>query len=49
MPDSLDLLSRSGTHYFFVGLIAVINLHHYFIDNVIWRFSNTPVRESLMA
>jgi hypothetical protein len=26
-----------------------INIHHYFIDNVLWRFRDPEVREYLLA
>jgi hypothetical protein len=35
--------------FFFVCAQLFINIHHYFIDNVIWRFSNPQVREYLLA
>ena len=48
LPVALDWLSGTGTHYFFVGIIAAINVHHYFIDNVIWRFDDPEVRSLLL-
>jgi hypothetical protein len=42
---------HAQTQIWFFGLAAVlfINIHHYFIDNVIWRFTNREVREHLLA
>jgi hypothetical protein len=37
-----------GTVFVFI-LSAFINLHHYFIDNVIWRRDNEDVRRYLFA
>jgi nicotinamide riboside transporter PnuC len=37
-----------GTVFVFI-LAAFINLHHYFIDNVIWRRDNEDVRRFLFA
>ena len=38
-----------GPTVFLFILIAFINLHHYFIDNVIWRRDNEDVRRFLFA
>jgi hypothetical protein len=34
---------------FFVCAPLFINIHHYFIDNVIWRFKDSRVRDYLLA
>jgi hypothetical protein len=53
IPNTLD--AQLGTSvslnawFFFVCAQLFINIHHYFIDNVIWRFSNPRVREYLLA
>jgi hypothetical protein len=38
-----------GPTVFLFILISFINLHHYFIDNVIWRRDNEDVRRFLFA
>lgn len=52
IPNALDSLTLStqqiGISYFLIGIIAFINIHHYFIDNVLWRFKNKEVRELLL-
>jgi hypothetical protein len=40
-----DLLSLP---FFVIAATLFINIHHYFIDNVIWRFSDPQVREHLL-
>ena len=44
MNDSLNLLHVS---FFMIAFLIFINVHHYFIDNVLWRFKNKQVRELL--
>lgn len=38
-----------GTGMFFLMIIIFINVHHYFIDNVIWRKENANVGKYLFA
>ncbi len=38
-----------GSAPFFVGFSLFINIHHYFIDNVIWRSDNPTVKNYLMG
>lgn len=38
-----------GTRIFFFMVIIFINIHHYFIDNVIWRKDNESVRTHLFG
>jgi len=35
--------------FFVIAAAAFINIHHYFIDNVIWRFGQRDVREHLLG
>ena len=44
LNDSLNLLHVS---FFMIAFLIFINVHHYFIDNVLWRFKNKQVRELL--
>lgn len=51
IPNALDsyfLWNENITpHLFLVSFILFINIHHYFIDNVIWKGSNPEVRNLL--
>jgi hypothetical protein len=53
VPDSLD--AWLGTFdawrifFFFTAAMLFINIHHYFIDNVLWRFRDPRVREYLLS
>lgn len=42
-------LGISNTAFFYVCLNVFINIHHYFIDNVIWRFKDSKVAQRLVA
>ena len=44
MKDSASVLQAS---FFMIAFLVFINVHHYFIDNVLWRFKNREVRELL--
>lgn len=52
IPRSLDSLKLfespdMGVNPFLVAFLVFINIHHYFIDNVIWRSTNPEVKEYL--
>jgi len=52
IPNSLDV--QLGTYaswrmfFFFTAAMLFINVHHYFIDNVLWRFNDADVRRYLL-
>lgn len=47
LDRSANTISGVGISYFIIAFLAFINIHHYFIDNVLWRFKNKEVRELL--
>jgi hypothetical protein len=53
VPSALD--ARLGTFdawrifFFFTAAMLFINIHHYFIDNVIWRFRDPVVKQHLLG
>jgi hypothetical protein len=52
IPDLMDAQhwipqGSLGTNPILVGFLLFINIHHYFIDNVIWRSDNQTVRNFL--
>jgi hypothetical protein len=53
VPDAFD--SRLGTidawgiPFFLTAAMLFINIHHYFIDNVVWRFKDPRVRAYLLG
>jgi hypothetical protein len=53
LPNSADnaLGTFSAWHmfFFFTAAMLFINIHHYFIDNVLWRFRDREVREYLLS
>jgi hypothetical protein len=53
VPDTVDTLARSrttlGLPFFIAAATIFINVHHYFIDNAIWRFDQREVREYLLG
>ena len=53
MPSTLDrwLGTFDAWHifFFFTAAMLFINIHHYFIDNVLWRFRDPVVRQHLLG
>jgi hypothetical protein len=53
LPSMADI--RLGTFaawqmfFFFTAATLFLNIHHYFIDNVVWRFKDPVVRRHLLA
>lgn len=52
IPKSLDKMigftnRAMGTNPFVVAFILFINIHHYFIDNTIWKSTNAEVKKYL--
>jgi hypothetical protein len=53
LPNFLDQLGlvkdpAMGTAPILAAFLLFINIHHYFIDNVIWRSTNTDVKKHLL-
>ena len=53
LPNSIDnvLGTFNAWHmfFFFTAAMLFINIHHYFIDNVLWRFRDPEVRAYLLS
>ena len=53
LPDAVDrrlgTFDAWGLFFFFTVAMLFINIHHYFIDNVIWRFKDPEVRNYLLS
>jgi hypothetical protein len=53
VPNTADALlytkETMSLWYFFIAAQVFINVHHYFIDNVLWRFKNPEVKKYLLA
>ena len=52
VPDifdkNLNTVGKTSFSFWYVYAMLVINIHHYFIDNIIWRFDNDEVRDYLL-
>jgi hypothetical protein len=46
---AFDTMERLRLPFFLIAATLFINIHHYFIDNVIWRFSDPDVRRYLLG
>ncbi len=53
VPNTLDNALGTFTawqmFFFFTAAMLFINIHHYFIDNVLWRFRDPEVRTYLLS
>lgn len=53
VPNEVDTLLGTfqswQMFFFFTAAMLFINIHHYFIDNVLWRFKDPAVKQYLLA
>ena len=49
VDNALGTFTAWRMFFFFTAAMLFINIHHYFIDNVIWRMRDPEVRERLLA
>jgi hypothetical protein len=53
VPNTLDTalgtFAAGNMFFFFTAAMLFINVHHYFIDNVLWRFKDPEVRAYLLS
>ena len=53
VPNTLDTALGTFTawnmFFFFTAAMLFINVHHYFIDNVLWRFKDPEIRAYLLS
>ena len=49
MDNTLRTFNAWGMFFFFTAAMLFINIHHYFIDNVLWRFKDPQVRKYLLG
>jgi hypothetical protein len=53
VPNTLDTalgtFAAWNMFFFFTAAMLFINVHHYFIDNVLWRFKDPEVRAYLLS
>jgi hypothetical protein len=53
VPNTLDVavgtFAAWNMFFFFTAAMLFINVHHYFIDNVLWRFKDPEVRAYLLS
>lgn len=51
VPNLLDISLKTipglGTIFFYIAFPVFINIHHFFIDNCIWKVSNHEVKEKI--
>ncbi|MCB9061206.1 MAG: hypothetical protein H6622_06765 [Halobacteriovoraceae bacterium] len=48
MDSLMDSFKTTGFLYWFIYFTLAINIHHYFVDNIIWRFNNEEIKRYLL-
>ena len=49
MDVALGTFASWQMFFFFTAATLFINIHHYFIDNVVWRFNSPEVKKYLLG
>lgn len=49
LDKNLNFNNEISPHIFLISFIFFINIHHYFIDNCLWRRENKKVRQHIKA
>jgi hypothetical protein len=49
IDSELSTFDAWGVYFFVTAAMLFINIHHYFIDNVIWRFKDPEIRAYLLG
>ena len=49
LDTHLDTAWRFKSWFFLVAFVVSLNVHHFFIDSVVWKFKQPEVREYLLA
>ena len=49
LDNALGTFTAWNMFFFFTAAMLFINVHHYFIDNVLWRFKDPEVRAYLLS
>lgn len=49
LDDVLSTNARFNVVFFFVAIPVFINVHHFFIDSVVWRMSDETIKKKLLS
>ena len=49
LDKGLDTEWNLKTSFFLVSFAVFINIHHFFIDSVVWKFDQPEVRRNLLG
>lgn len=45
----VDSLGHFNTWFFMISFAVFINIHHFFIDSVIWKFNHKDIRDKILS
>jgi hypothetical protein len=48
LDSSLETATQKGPMFFLQAFAVFINIHHFFIDSVIWKFGDHDIRDNLL-
>lgn len=49
LDRAFDSSEKVGGSFFLFGISLFLNVHHYFVDSVLWKFQDAEIREHLLA
>jgi hypothetical protein len=53
IPNVLDEKLNTAGHqvplFFLIAFVVSLNIHHFFIDSVVWKFNDPKIRETLFG
>ena len=48
LDHRLSAAAITGGAWFVVGAVVFVNVHHYFLDAILWRFHDDRVKAALL-
>lgn len=49
LDTELNSISHFNTWFFMITFAVFINIHHFFIDSVIWKFNHKDIRDKILS
>jgi hypothetical protein len=49
LDTELNSISHFNTWFFMISFAVFINIHHFFIDSVIWKFNHKDIRDKILS
>lgn len=49
LDEQFDSAANFSTMFFMISFAVFINIHHFFIDSVIWKFNNKDIKDKILS